>query len=163
LQFIKGDIQSPDLLNYILHQENIDTVLHFAAQTHVDNSFGNSLTFTMNNTFGTHVLLESCRLYEKIKRFINVSTDEVYGETSLEEEKGLNESSRLDPTNPYSAAKAGAEMLALAYSTSYKMPIITTRGNNVSLRSRLKLPLMILLETDSCPFQLAGLWAVSIP
>jgi UDP-glucose 4,6-dehydratase len=129
---IKGDIQSPDLLNYILQQENIDTVMHFAAQTHVDNSFGNSLTFTMNNTFGTHVLLESCRVYGKIRRFINVSTDEVYGETSVGKARGLTESSRLEPTNPYSAAKAGAEMLALAYSTSYKLPVIITRGNNVS-------------------------------
>lgn len=57
-------------------------------QTHVDNSFGNSLAFTMNNTFGTHVLLEACRMAGSIKRFINVSTDEVYGETSLGKEIG---------------------------------------------------------------------------
>ena len=105
--------------------------MHFAAQTHVDNSFGNSLAFTMNNTFGTHVLLESARCYGKIRRFINVSTDEVYGETSLGSETGLDETSKMEPTNPYSAAKAGAEMLARAYITSYKMPIIITRGNNV--------------------------------
>ena len=130
-KFIKGDIQSPDLLSYVLTTENIDTVMHFAAQTHVDNSFGNSLAFTMNNTYGTHVLLEACRSYGKITRFINVSTDEVYGETSLGSEHGLHENSRLEPTNPYSAAKAGAEMMAMAYYTSYKMPVITTRGNNV--------------------------------
>ena len=59
-------------------------------QTHVDNSFGNSLAFTMNNTYGTHVLLESARMYGKIKRFMNVSTDEVYGESSLGSEFGLN-------------------------------------------------------------------------
>ena len=59
-------------------------------QTHVDNSFGNSLAFTMNNTYGTHVLLESARIYGKIRRFINVSTDEVYGESSLGSEFGLN-------------------------------------------------------------------------
>lgn len=130
-KFIKGDIQSPDLLGYVLVTENIDTVMHFAAQTHVDNSFGNSLAFTMNNTYGTHVLLEACRNYGKIARFVNVSTDEVYGETSLGSEFGLKENSRLEPTNPYSAAKAGAEMMARAYYTSYKMPVITTRGNNV--------------------------------
>lgn len=106
-------------------------MLHFAAQTHVDNSFGNSLAFTMNNTFGTHMLLEACRMYGKIKKFVNVSTDEVYGETSLGCETGLDENSRLEPTNPYAAAKAGAEMMARAYFTSYKMPIVTTRGNNV--------------------------------
>lgn len=130
-KFIKGDIQSPDLLAYILSTEDIDTVMHFAAQTHVDNSFGNSLAFTMNNTYGTHVLLEACRNYGKITRFVNVSTDEVYGETSLGSKNGLKESSALEPTNPYSAAKAGAEMMARAYYTSYKMPVITTRGNNV--------------------------------
>lgn len=130
-RFIKGDIQSMDLVSYILKTEEIDTVMHFAAQTHVDNSFGNSLAFTLNNTFGTHVLLEASRMAGTIRRFINVSTDEVYGETSLGKDTGLVESSHLDPTNPYSAAKAGAELIARAYITSYKMPIIITRGNNV--------------------------------
>jgi UDP-glucose 4,6-dehydratase len=101
------------------------------AQTHVDNSFGNSLAFTMNNTYGTHVLLECSREYGKIRRFINVSTDEVYGESSLGKDEGCNEQSSLEPTNPYSAAKAGAEMMCKAYLTSYKLPIIITRGNNV--------------------------------
>ena len=77
-------------------------------QTHVDNSFGNSLAFTINNTYGTHVLLEAARVYGKIRRFIAVSTDEVYGESSVGREDGCDESSSLEPTNPYSAAKAGA-------------------------------------------------------
>ncbi|KAL4532318.1 hypothetical protein Ndes2437B_g02727 [Nannochloris sp. 'desiccata'] len=111
-RFIKGDIQSPDLVMHVLHSEKIDTVMHFAAQTHVDNSFGNSLAFTLNNTHGTHVLLEACRVYGQIRRFINVSTDEVYGESSLGKENGLTEDSPLEPTNPYSAAKAGAEMIS---------------------------------------------------
>lgn len=85
----------------------------------------------MTNTVGTHVLLECARASGQIKRFINVSTDEVYGETSLGKSEGLAEHSVLDPTNPYSAAKAGAEMLCRAYMTSYKLPIIITRGNNV--------------------------------
>jgi UDP-glucose 4,6-dehydratase len=130
-KFIKGDLQSGDLLSYIMDTEQIDTVMHFAAQTHVDNSFGNSLAFTMNNTYGTHVLLEACRMNPRLRRVINVSTDEVYGESSLGAEKGLSESSTLEPTNPYSAAKAGAEMMAKAYYTSYKLPVIITRGNNV--------------------------------
>lgn len=62
--------------------------LHRCLQTHVDNSFGNSLAFTMNNTYGTHVMLEAARMTSTIKRFINVSTDEVYGETSLGKETG---------------------------------------------------------------------------
>ena len=130
-RFIKGDIQSADLVVHVLHSEGIDAVLHYAAQTHVDNSFGNSLAFTLNNTHGTHVLLEACRMYGKVHRFINVSTDEVYGETSLGRETGLTEGSALEPTNPYSAAKAGAEMIARAYHTSYHLPVIVTRGNNV--------------------------------
>eukprot|EP00882_Tetradesmus_deserticola_P001046 GHRQ01001132.1.p1 GENE.GHRQ01001132.1~~GHRQ01001132.1.p1 ORF type:complete len:365 (+),score=185.19 GHRQ01001132.1:266-1360(+) len=130
-KFIKGDIQSMDLLSFVLLTEQIDTVMHFAAQTHVDNSFGNSLAFTMNNTYGTHVMLEAARMTNTIRRFINVSTDEVYGETSLGKEHGLAEHSNLEPTNPYSAAKAGAEMMCKAYMTSYKLPIIITRGNNV--------------------------------
>ena len=100
-------------------------------QTHVDNSFGNSLEFTMNNTYGTHVLLEAARKWGGIKRFINVSTDEVYGESSLGKEAGCDETSVLEPTNPYSAAKAGAEMMVRSYMTSYKLPCIITRGNNV--------------------------------
>jgi len=147
-KFIKGDILSPDLLMYVLETEQIDTVMHFAAQTHVDNSFGNSLAFTMNNTYGTHVLLEACRNYGKIKRFVNVSTDEVYGETSLGSQHGLNETSRLEPTNPYSAAKAGAEMMAMAYFTSYGMPVITTRGNNVYGPHQVRFWMPLL---DECP------------
>lgn len=131
LKFVKGDIQSLDLVLHVLKTEEVDTVMHFAAQTHVDNSFGNSLAFTMNNTYGTHVLLEAARTYGKIKRFINVSTDEVYGEASVGSEVGLHEHSTLEPTNPYSAAKAGAEMMVKAYITSYNLPCIITRGNNV--------------------------------
>lgn len=130
-KFVKGDIQSGDLLRYVMDTEKIDTVMHFAAQTHVDNSFGNSLAFTMNNTFGTHVLLEACRMTPGIRRVVNVSTDEVYGESSFGADEGLKENSTLEPTNPYSAAKAGAEMMAKAYFTSYKLPIVITRGNNV--------------------------------
>ena len=85
----------------------------------------------MSNTYGTHVLLECARVYGGVRRFVNVSTDEVYGEASLGASEGLAEGSALGPTNPYSAAKAGAEMMARAYHTSYKLPVIITRGNNV--------------------------------
>ncbi len=74
----------------------------------MDNSFGNSLAFTMNNTYGTHVLLEAARVYGGVRRFIAVSTDEVYGESSVGRDSGCTEASTLEPTNPYSAAKAGA-------------------------------------------------------
>ncbi|KAF2302812.1 hypothetical protein GH714_008542 [Hevea brasiliensis] len=107
-KFVKGDIASADLVNHLLIAEDIDTIMHFAAQTHVDNSFGNSFEFTTNNIYGTHVLLEACKVTKRIKRFIH-----------------------LLPTNPYSATKAGAEMLVMAYHRSYGLPTITTRGNNV--------------------------------
>ncbi|TMW95371.1 hypothetical protein EJD97_008992 [Solanum chilense] len=130
-KFVKADITSADLINHLLVEEKIDTIMHFAAQTHVDNSFGNSFEFTINNIYGTHVLLEACKLTKCIKRFIHVSTDEVYGETDLETDIGNPEASQLLPTNPYSATKAGAEMLVMAYNRSYGLPTITTRGNNV--------------------------------
>ena len=81
------------------------------AQTHVDNSFGNSFSFTKNNVYGTHTLLESARLCGTIERFIHVSTDEVYGETSHGSGTASAEHTTLEPTNPYSATKAAAEML----------------------------------------------------
>uniref|UniRef100_A0A7N0TIG6 UDP-glucose 4,6-dehydratase n=1 Tax=Kalanchoe fedtschenkoi TaxID=63787 RepID=A0A7N0TIG6_KALFE len=131
-KFVKGDIASADLVNFLLITENIDTIMHFAAQTHVDNSFGNSFEFTKNNIYGTHVLLEACKVASgQIRRFIHVSTDEVYGETDEDAVVGNHEASQLLPTNPYSATKAGAEMLVMAYGRSYGLPVITTRGNNV--------------------------------
>jgi dTDP-glucose 4,6-dehydratase len=129
VKFVKGDVRSIDLLQFILNSEKIDTILHFAAQTHVDNSFGNSCEFTANNIEGTHSLLEACRGVKRIKRFLHVSTDEVYGENSTG--SNTEHSSLLTPTNPYAATKAGAEMLVLAYGRSYGLPYVITRGNNV--------------------------------
>lgn len=128
-KFIKGNICSSDLVNFVLDSEKVDTIMHFAAQTHVDNSFGNSFQFTQNNIMGTHVLLESAKVHG-IKRFIHVSTDEVYGEQTLDQ-AAMSEEQVLEPTNPYAATKAGAEFLAKSYHRSFGMPIIITRGNNV--------------------------------
>ncbi|NBU53805.1 MAG: NAD-dependent epimerase/dehydratase family protein, partial [Alphaproteobacteria bacterium] len=114
----------------VFEENNIDTVVHFAAQSHVDNSFGNSVNFTMDNVLGTHIMLECSREYGKIKRFIHISTDEVYGEVDMENE-GCIEKSILNPTNPYAATKAAAEMLVTSYYHSFKLPVIITRGNNV--------------------------------
>ena len=112
----------------ILDVYSITHVIHFAAQSHVQNSFDDSLQYTMDNIVGTHTLLECCRKYGKIQKFIHVSTDEVYGET---DDQMKYESSILVPTNPYAATKAGAEMIAMSYIKSYNLPIIITRGNNV--------------------------------
>ncbi|KAE8678412.1 Trifunctional UDP-glucose 4,6-dehydratase/UDP-4-keto-6-deoxy-D-glucose 3,5-epimerase/UDP-4-keto-L-rhamnose-reductase RHM1 [Hibiscus syriacus] len=130
-KFIKGDISSADLVHFILQTESIDMIMHFAAQTHVYNSFGNSFEFTTNNIYGTHVLLEACKVTGQVKRFINVSTDKVYGETDEDAVVGKHEASQLLPTNPYSATKAAAEMLVMACGRSYGLPVITTIGKNV--------------------------------
>ena len=128
-KFVKGNICSAELVNYVLEAEQIDTVVHFAAQTHVDNSFGNSFQFTQNNIYGTHVLLESAKL-AGVKRFVHVSTDEVYGEGE-HDESPMIEDHVLEPTNPYAATKAGAEFLVKSYHRSFNLPVIITRGNNV--------------------------------
>jgi dTDP-D-glucose 4,6-dehydratase len=112
-----------------LQRFDIDTIFHFAAQSHVDLSFGNSYKFTHTNVYGTHVLLE-CAKETKISRFIHVSTDEVYGEVN-DEDEDLMETSLLAPTNPYAASKAAAEMLVSAYRKSFKLPVLTVRINNV--------------------------------
>ena len=129
---VKGNLNSIDLVNHVLNNHGIDHVIHFAAQSHVQSSFDDSLQFTNDNILGTHVLLECCRKYGKIKKIIHVSTDEVYGESmNTIDEKHKTEHSILCPTNPYAATKAGAELIAQSYNHSYKMPIIITRGNNV--------------------------------
>ena len=129
---VKGNLCSFDLINHLLLTYKIDTVIHFAAQSHVQDSFEDSLRYTNDNILGTHTLLECCRLYNKITKFIHISTDEVYGESLLsDDEEKKNEQSILCPTNPYAATKAGAELIANSYRYSFKMPIIITRGNNV--------------------------------
>ena len=129
---IKGNLCSEDLVTHILECYKINEVIHFAAQSHVQNSFSDALQYTKDNILGTHVLLECCRKYGKIKRFIHVSTDEVYGESMNNvNENHKTEHSILCPTNPYAATKAGAELIAQSYNHSFNIPIIITRGNNV--------------------------------
>ncbi len=128
--FIKGNTGSEDLINYILNNHKIDMVVNFAAQSHVQNSFEDSLLYTKDNALATHILLECSRKYGKLKKFIHVSTDEVYGESNLNETE-KNEQSLLCPTNPYAASKAAAELIAQSYLHSFKLPIIISRGNNV--------------------------------
>ncbi len=131
--FINGNLQSLDILNYIFKSNKITHVIHFAAQSHVQHSFTDAISYTKDNILGTHNLLEAVRLYCKnIIKFIHVSTDEVYGESMIDsDEKHKTEQNILCPTNPYAATKAGAELLAQSYNHSFKIPIIITRGNNV--------------------------------
>jgi len=130
--FVKGNLCSMDLVRHVITQHEPTHIIHFAAQSHVQNSFSDALQYTQDNIVGTHTLLEATRLYGKIKKFIHVSTDEVYGESMLDiGENHKTENSILCPTNPYAATKAAAEMLAQSYNHSFNMPIVITRGNNV--------------------------------
>ena len=131
--FIHGNLQSYDLLKYIFETNVVTHIIHFAAQSHVQNSFTDALQYTKDNVVGTHNLLEATRLYcPSLKKFIHVSTDEVYGESMLHcNEACKTEQSILCPTNPYAASKAAAELIAQSYIHSFNIPIIITRGNNV--------------------------------
>jgi dTDP-glucose 4,6-dehydratase len=129
-KFIKGNITSKDLVLHILNEYVIDAIIHFAAQSHVDNSFDNSLQYTMDNVVGTHVLLQASKEYGRLKKFLHFSTDEVYGEVDLEH-PGCHEKSLLNPTNPYAATKAAAEFLVRSYYYSFKLPVVIVRCNNV--------------------------------
>ena len=160
LKFIQGDILSDNLLRFVLASEHIDTVIHFAAQTNYNDSVGNRLDFTLNNAVGTHVLLEACREYGSVKRFVNVSTDQVYGGISDSiERQEFTERCCLEPNSPYSAAKAGAEMIAHAYFTSYGLPVMSIRTNNVygprQYPSKL-IPKFVMLSLDGRPLPVHG-------
>jgi len=126
-----NNLQNKEFLLSYLNDNNIDTIIHFAAQTHVEYSFNNSLDYTNDNIYGTHILLECCRIYGKIEKFIHMSTDEVYGESLFDDTVKKDENTILYPTNPYAATKAAAEMLVISYYKSFKLPIIIIRSNNI--------------------------------
>lgn len=128
--FVKGDICDEDLVGYLIKEHDFDVVFHFAAMSHVDNSFNDPKKFTLNNAYGTHVLLDKFRELKPDVEFIHFSTDEVYGE-SITDVPFSENTGVLKPTNPYSASKAAAEMIVQSYIDSYKMNIKTIRCNNV--------------------------------
>jgi len=123
------DINDMSTILTILKDNEIDVVVHFAAQSHVDNSFNNSIQFTTDNVSGTHNLLEACKRYGKLSRFVHISTDEVYGETTRSEP--FLETTLPNPTNPYAATKISAEFLVQSYFHCFDLPILIIRGNNV--------------------------------
>ena len=123
-RFVQGDICDQQLVAELM--KKVDTVFHFAAESHVDRSIWGPYIFTQTNVLGTHILLESARL-AGVKKFIHVSTDEVYG--SIQDGK-FKESDPLQPSSPYSASKAGADVLAQSYFTTYRFSVIITRSSN---------------------------------
>jgi dTDP-glucose 4,6-dehydratase len=123
--FIKGDICNPLLMNRLVHQ--VDAVVNIAAETHVDRSIVDPNVFLQNNTVGTFVILEAIRKHNHKARLLQVSTDEVYGEAS---EGSFTENATLKPSNPYSAAKAAADMFVLSYHKTFGLNVSITRCTN---------------------------------
>lgn len=128
--FRKADVNDTSKISTFMRQFRIDTVIHMAAETHVDQSSRHSLLCTDSNVRGTHSVLQAClENKDTIRRIIHVSTDEVYGGNS--EYVCRNEMSITLPTNPYAASKAAAEQYVQAYMLSFNLPVIITRGVNV--------------------------------
>ena len=125
--FIKGDIVNDELVNYIFKKYQITHVINFAAESHVDRSILGSEIFFKTNVLGTNVLLENAKLFE-IEKFIQISTDEVYG--SLGPEGRFEETRTLQPNSPYAASKASADLMALAFYHTYGVPVVITRCSN---------------------------------
>jgi len=129
-KFIQHNLCNVGILENIVKEYKFDYVFHFAAQSHVDNSFTSPLGFTLDNTYGTHTLIEVCRRHIPNVEFIHFSTDEVYGESKTDE-PFTEDTGVLRPTNPYSASKAAAEMIVRSYIESFDMNIKIIRCNNV--------------------------------
>ncbi|MEQ8224079.1 MAG: dTDP-glucose 4,6-dehydratase [Candidatus Eremiobacterota bacterium] len=127
ITFYEADINNREFVNYIFSEEKPDVVVHWAAESHVDRSIVDASPFIEANVKGTQVLLDVCRAYN-IKKFINISTDEVYGD--LGEEGQFFEHSPLSPNSPYSVSKTSADMLGRAYYRTYGLPVITVRPSN---------------------------------
>lgn len=127
--FVKADITDEQAIDDIFKEYNPDIVVNFAAESHVDNSINNPNIFTKTNIFGTQVLMNACLKYN-VKRFHQVSTDEVYGDLPLNSEKWCIESAHIKPSSPYAVSKAAADLLALSYKRTYGLPITISRSSN---------------------------------
>ena len=124
-RFVQGDIADTAVASPLVREAEI--VVHFAAETHVDRSLLSAGEFITTDVFGTFVLLEAARQAPKLRRFVQISTDEVYGSVP---EGSSKETDELRPRNPYSASKAGADRLAYSYWATYEVPVIITRASN---------------------------------
>jgi dTDP-glucose 4,6-dehydratase len=155
-RFVKGDIADPELVEQLFAEEKPDAVVHFAAESHVDRSILSPEPVVRTNLNGTFCLLEAARR-SRTARFVHISTDEVYG--SLEEPLEAAESFPLKPSSPYSASKAGSDLLALSYFTTYGQPVIVTRASNnygpYQFPEKL-IPLMISNALEDKPLPIYG-------
>jgi dTDP-glucose 4,6-dehydratase len=129
-KFVKGDITDRELIDKLFEEEKFDVVINFAAESHVDNSIKNPSIFLTTNILGTQTLLDACRKYG-VKRYHQVSTDEVYGDLPLDRKDLLfTEETPIHASSPYSASKASADLLVLAYSRTFKLPVTISRCSN---------------------------------
>jgi dTDP-glucose 4,6-dehydratase len=124
-RFVKGDVADASVAAPLVAAA--DLVVHFAAETHVDRSIANAGDFITTDVYGTFVLLEAARQNATLRRFVQISTDEVYGSVAT---GSSGETDELKPRNPYSASKAGADRLAYSYWATYTVPVIITRASN---------------------------------
>lgn len=124
--FIKGDICDPKLINHLFKKYKFDIVVNFAAQSHVDRSITNDYHFFRTNLNGVHNLIASVKKHN-IPRFVQISTDEIYGDI----EKGVSrEFHSIQPSNPYAASKAAADVVVQSYMRTHKLPLLIVRGSN---------------------------------
>jgi dTDP-glucose 4,6-dehydratase len=126
-RFVEGDICDAPLVDSLLAEEKPDAIVHFAAESHVDRSILSPEPVIQTNLRGTFTLLDGARKCG-LDRFVHVSTDEVYG--SLESPLEADENCPLNPSSPYSASKAGSDLLARSYFVTYKLPVLITRASN---------------------------------
>jgi dTDP-glucose 4,6-dehydratase len=127
--FVKSDILDGRLVNNLLKQEKIDTIVHFAAESHVDRSIIGPQEFVKTNVLGTQVLLDAA-LNNEIKKFHHISTDEVFGSLDLDTKERFSEKSPLHPNSPYAASKSGSDCLVRAYFKTYGLPTTVTNTSN---------------------------------
>ncbi len=128
--FVQGDIIDLDKLNQVIKEHGITHVINFAAETHVDRSIhGGCKDFVMTNTLGVQMILDAVRA-NSLEKFVNVSTDEVYGALGLDEDRKFTESTPIWPNMPYAAAKAGGDLMCNAYFVTHKVPVIVTHCSN---------------------------------
>jgi dTDP-glucose 4,6-dehydratase len=155
-RFVRGDIVDAEILDTLIDEERPDAIVHFAAESHVDRSILSPSASFETNLRGTFTILEAVRK-RKVPRFVHVSTDEVYG--SLEEPHEADENYPLRPSSPYSASKAGSDLLALSYFTTFKSPVVVTRASNnygpYQFPEKL-IPLMISNALEDKPLPIYG-------
>ena len=154
--FVRGDVCNRELVDYVLAQHRIDAVLHLAAESHVDRSILGPEVFVHTNVLGTQTLLEASKV-AKVRRFVMVSTDEVYG--SLGATGAFTETSPLQPSSPYSASKAAADLIALAYGHTFGLDVVVTRCSNNYGRFQFPeklIPLMIVNALSDKPLPVYG-------